>query len=423
MGQAFFPLDEELGLLPGELTPLLHEWVVRLASWATFGPAAQMVGEWSGAQVSEPTVRRLTEQAGAAWVQVQTAEVTQLERAAPDPAAAPAVLQLSVDGAMVPLVGGQWTEVKTLALGEVQPGQDEQGRPVGHTVALSYCSRRAGAEQFSRLALGEIWRRGVPMAGVVCAVVDGAVWQQGFIDDHRPDAVRILDFPHGVEHLGKAAGAVWGTDSAAGKAWLGERKREWCEEGPEPVLQALRELGAEPEPEPLSATAAAVRDEVLRYLEARREQTRYAEFRAQGYPIGSGCVESANKLVVEARLKGSGMHWALEHVNPMVALRTVVCNDRWAEAWPQMTGQLRREAAGATQVRRQQRQTSSSTAGSEPPRTAASTPPAPRPTPSPAPPRSEPPKKVVNGRPTAEHPWKRAFLTGSRSCDASHAKL
>ena len=78
----------------------------------------------------------------------------------------------------------------------------------------------------------------------------------------------------------------------------------------------------------------------LEYLEKRRAQIRYAEFRAQGYPIGSGAVESANKLVVEARLKGSGMHWAREHVNPMAALRTVVCNGRWEEVWPRISRRL-----------------------------------------------------------------------------------
>ena len=35
----------------------------------------------------------------------------------------------------------------------------------------------------------------------------------------------------------------------------------------------------------------------------------YPEFRRNGWPIGSGMVESANKNVVEARLKGAGMHW------------------------------------------------------------------------------------------------------------------
>jgi hypothetical protein len=59
----------------------------------------------------------------------------------------------------------------------------------------------------------------------------------------------------------------------------------------------------------------------------------YPQFRAQGWPIGSGIVESANKLVVQARLKGPGMHWERTHINPLLALRLAVCNERWSEMW------------------------------------------------------------------------------------------
>ena len=92
-------------------------------------------------------------------------------------------------------------------------------------------------------------------------------------------------------------------------------------------------------PEALATVATS-----LQYLETRRAQIAYADFAAAGLPIGSGSVESANKLVVEARLKGSGMHWAPAQVDPMLALRNVVCNDRWAEAWPQIAAQLRATA-------------------------------------------------------------------------------
>ena len=61
-------------------------------------------------------------------------------------------------------------------------------------------------------------------------------------------------------------------------------------------------------------------------------------------------VESANKLVVEDRLKGAGMHWAEANVNPMLALRNAVCNDRWEESWTvierEQRGQSGRSAAG-----------------------------------------------------------------------------
>ena len=45
------------------------------------------------------------------------------------------------------------------------------------------------------------------------------------------------------------------------------------------------------------------------------------------------CKHEANKNVVEARLKGTGMHWQRTHVNPMLALRNAICSDRWQEMW------------------------------------------------------------------------------------------
>ena len=81
----------------------------------------------------------------------------------------------------------------------------------------------------------------------------------------------------------------------------------------------------------------------LAYLEKREVQLQYPVFEAEGWPLGSGMVESANKLVVEARLKGAGMHWAPEHVDPMVALRNAVCTDRWDEVWGQIEGELKRQ--------------------------------------------------------------------------------
>ena len=56
-------------------------------------------------------------------------------------------------------------------------------------------------------------------------------------------------------------------------------------------------------------------------------------FRQNGWPIGSGMVESANKLVIEARLKGAGMHWDRTNVNPMLTLHNGVCNERGPETW------------------------------------------------------------------------------------------
>src|SRR5512138_2433950 len=114
--QAFSPLDEELALLAGALTPSLQEDLVRLGAWMPFGRAAQELQHFRCVDVSRATAERLTEGAGAAYVACQTAEVTRIETELPQPPAGPAKQLMSVDGAMVPLVGGEWAEARTLVI-------------------------------------------------------------------------------------------------------------------------------------------------------------------------------------------------------------------------------------------------------------------------------------------------------------------
>jgi hypothetical protein len=298
--------------------------------------------------VSRPTAERLTEAAGAAYVAQQTAEVVWLEREAPEAPAGADKLFLSVDGAMVPLVGGQWAEVKTMVIGEIEPTTPVVKENAIHTRNHSYFSRLTDSETFQRLALVETQRRGVENAGMVAAVTDGSEWIQKFIDHHREDAVRVLDFPHAAEHINAIGQAHWGEGSAQGQQWLSAQLHQLKHDGPEPVMTEVRRVLVDHPNHSEMATHVA-------YLEKRIPHMQYPTFQASGWPIGDGAVESANKLVVEARLKGSGMHWARAHVDPMLALRNIVCSDRWEEAWPQITTQLRKQAKLHRSTRRQQR--------------------------------------------------------------------
>lgn len=432
MGPGFSPLDEELRLLPGALTPTLHERLVRLGTWLPFRRAAQTLADFTRVRVGEATARRLTEQAGAAYVAWEDRESARIRQTQPRAPVGPAVQQVSVDGAMVPLRDGTWAEVKTLAIGTVVPCRRRHGQPGVRAVEGSYFSRLAEAETFIEQATAEVHRRGVETAGTVAGVVDGAVWEQGFFAVHRPDAVRILDNPHAREHLNTAAQAVWGASSAAATAWLSEQAKELTTGDPGTVLTALRALPVTTAIDP--AAAPRERDRTLAYLVQRWEQIQYASFLAQGLPIGSGMVESANKLVVEARLKGTGMRWAPAHVNPLVGLRTVACADRWEEAWPQITTEHRQAARTRQQTRRLARQTAARPLLPTPtpvpdPTVAAAPLAAMLPTsrhepPPPAPPAIRTrPKLVVDGRPTRHHPWKRRYRPPAPPITLSHAKL
>ncbi len=163
---------------------------------------------------------------------------------------------------------------------------------MGH---VSYFSRLTDAETFADVAEVEMRRRKVVQAERVCAVTDGADWLQGFIDLHRPDAVRILDFPHAAEH----AAAMLQALEKAGLIFPAEMLQRCLHilkhRGPRPLLGMVNRL-----PTHLSELQGV--REHLGYLQKREALMQYPEFRQKGWPIGSGMVESANKLVVEKRV-------------------------------------------------------------------------------------------------------------------------
>ncbi len=226
------------------------------------------------------------------------------------------------------------------------------GAALRRTEEITYFSRFTTAETFIRQALVETHRRGLENAGEVAAVLDGADWLQGLADHHCPRALRILDFPHAAQRIAAIGQTLWPANSTQANssqanssqanssqaaAWITQWTRRLKHEGPQPLLAELRQLQAQyPDCEPLRSNYA--------YLAKREAQLQYPEFSQQDWPIGSGMVESANKSVVEARLKGAGMHWQRTHVDPMLALRNLVCNDRWQQEWPQIHAQLLAQA-------------------------------------------------------------------------------
>lgn len=319
VGSAFFPLDEQLGLGSAGITPRGEETLVRLASWMPFEQARELLQDLLGMQVSKATARRATLQTGAAALAVCEAQESQLKRDVPPAPAGADKQALSADGAFVHLVGGEWTEVKTLTIGEVT--RTKRGEVV--TQQLSTFSRLAEAERFTEAALVETQRRGLEQAAEVCAVQDGAQWLQGLVDYHRADAVRILDFAHAAEYINEIGQTVQAEGGRLPTHWLDGVLHRLKHQGPQRVLRHLRWL-ADRYP---SVQAN------LAYLQKREAHMQYPTYQAAGWPIGSGSVESANKVAVEARLKGAGMRWEEHNVNRMLVLRNAVCKRRWHETW------------------------------------------------------------------------------------------
>ena len=371
MGKVFFPLDEELELLPGSLAPRQQEHLVHLACFMPFDKVAEMMEELLSVRTNEETVRRLTEQAGS-WMEAwQTAEVEAEGEPSEDLERPLQRCVFSADGAMISLVHKQWAETRTVAIGEPQEKRNAKGEVEIHVGKLSYFSRLADASTFTKLAEVEMRRRRVREAKEVGAVMDGADWCQMFTDRHRPDAVRILDFPHGGEHINNLLEALVNANIHFPPQMLERCLHILKHRGPRPLLRMADRLGDD------LAERKGVNAH-LEYLRKREALMQYPQFQRDGWPIGSGMVESANKNVVEARLKGTGMHWQRKNVNPMLALRNAVCNGRWREMWQKALRQHRKLQALQRSAHAEQRaqahlacgHTTSTTSAESPPQSA-----------------------------------------------------
>src|SRR2546421_1435930 len=321
VGEAFFPLDEQLELPAGGLTPRAEETLVRLATWMPYAQAQELLADLLGIGVSKATTRRATLHTGQAQLSLDEMEVERLKQEVPQAPEGADKQQLSADGAMVHLVGGEWVEVKTLIMGEVTCNK----RGEVCTQQLSTFSRLADAERFTQASLVETHRRGLERATAVCAVQDGAEWLQGFVDYHRADAVRILDFAHAAEYINEIGQVVRTAGGRLPPLWLEGVLHRLKHQGPQRVLKHLSWLAAR---YPSSAL-----QEKLTYLQKREAHMQYPTYQQAGWPIGSGSVESANKVGVSARLKGAGMRWERQNVNPMLLLRNAVCNRQWNQTW------------------------------------------------------------------------------------------
>ena len=383
----------------GHLLPHAAQALVRLGSELPFGRAATHLAEILGVEVHGATVRRHTLAAGQRTLAVQTEQAQPLASCPEEPAADR--MAMSSDGAMVPLVGGVWAEVKLMAIGAVERRQEKQGEAEETvTTQLTYFARLADAATFADQASAEVRRRGVERAREVCAIQDGAEWIQGCVGSHRSDAVRILDFAHAAKYVHQIGEQTRAAGGHLPTRWEEGVLHRLKHDGPARVLRHVSWL-AQRYPQ--------AQDDVT-YLLKRRELMDYPTYRAVGWPIGSGSVESGHKLVMQARLKGPGMHWKPEHVNPMLALRLALLNGRWSESW---TDQLRlhlRQRLLRHRSRQQQRfqQRQATRQASQPP--APPAPPAPR------------PARQKTGRTETQYRWGRQTFSRRRLQQADGAK-
>jgi hypothetical protein len=316
----------------------------------SFDLGAAAYGDAVGGAMSPDSLRRITE----GWGQ----QVEQQRQATAERANAPAQVgespgerrvaevgpisgqaNISTDGGMVLVRGEGWKEVKLTAISEVEVqaaktraalADRPSRRAADPRVLLKRHSYQAGLWDADTMALyqySEGLRRGIDHCQRLSSVNDGAPWIERITDLNFPHAVQIVDWSHASERLWKVSKAVLGEQTARGKQWV-EQQLDHLWHGH--VHQVVMTLEA------MDLAQGTWPDEVRQapgYFRSNQPRMRYDRFRATGYPIGSGTVESGINIVVHHRMKRPGRGWQRDNAQAMLAGLSELHSGRFELAW------------------------------------------------------------------------------------------
>jgi hypothetical protein len=229
---------------------------------------------------------------------------------------------VSLDGGMAHIREEGWKEFKVGAVYDVvqRPAPDPvTGEPVeqAHGVNIAYTAVLGSVQQFAPALWAAAVAHQVPQATDTSVTADGAEWIWNLAADYFPDSVQIVDWYHASEHLSEAASALYPDDPQTAQTWSRRQRDALFKGNLHLITRPLDEAG-------LSGHS--------RYFHTHKRRMHYQEFREDGYPIGSGTVESGIKQV-KGRLTGPGMRWSRPGAERMLIIRSAVIGDTFDALW------------------------------------------------------------------------------------------
>ncbi|MCP3675651.1 MAG: ISKra4 family transposase, partial [Gammaproteobacteria bacterium] len=297
----FYPRDEQYSIPEsGEVSLEVERRILDFAMNDPFAHGATRFSLHYGFPVSENLLRRVFARSSKRltscdeeWIQ---GAIKPPETSSPD-----STIIVESDGSMVSTTKG-WKEVKLGMVYGWEPSASRKERPSPRFVASM-----EGTEAFEDQLEQALHSHCVERPETVVWLGDGAAGFWNIANRVCPDAHQVLDWYHAVEHAADCAKILFAEDTALQAIWIVAIKGYLMR--PTGIETVLAELEACLFLASTVAERTALKD-LRRYYSNHQHQMRYHFYREQGWPIGSGSIESAHRYVLQARMKRAGQHWS-----------------------------------------------------------------------------------------------------------------
>ena len=330
-------MDSYLGLagLPFKITPAA---MLKIAYWAqnqsSYQRAEDAISEALHININDDTIRQVTNFVGGMVFQNDCAKADEAYLALSScklkyTQTTKGVVYIQTDGAALNTrlkdeSGSSWRENK---LGEVFTSKDirywtdHKGKRQHQILRKEYISFVGAATEFKKHLLACAVRNGYGQFKETVVLSDGATWIRTMVEELFPDAQQILDYFHLCENVHTYAKAMFNMDASKYTPWA-KRICDQLKAGKYKLV--LQELYPVKDEKPNGCTV-----NLYGYIFNNMKNIDYAEYEKRGYFIGSGAIESGNKLILQDRLKRAGMRWNTTTAQAMLTLKTKAESNIW----------------------------------------------------------------------------------------------
>lgn len=329
--QGHYPLDQQLGLRPGQISAELESLSGMTGTQLPFGQGSQLFEALTLISVSDQTVAKATQAVGQ---EVQALELEWIAQSRDGDwlqeqqrlAERPQRLYGALDAAKVHIRGQKehpWRDLKVGAwfTTTAEPPQNPEDDWEIRATDISYYCDIQEAQQFGHLVWASGCQRQAELAQELIFLGDGADWIWRLVQEHYPEAVQIVDWFHATEYIAPVANAA-SDDEDRRQSWIKQVRTDLWNGDLDAVIAAFDRLTDHPR-------ASEPATKAVTYFTNNRLRMNYPQYRAKGYQIGSGTIESGCKQIVTQRLKVAGAIWEHDNVIKTAKARAALLSGQW----------------------------------------------------------------------------------------------
>jgi hypothetical protein len=220
--------------------------------------------------------------------------------------------------------GSTWRENKlgmVFSSENIRKSKNKKGESTSKILKKEYTSYVGSVHEFKKHLFSCALRNGYGIYKVTVIISDGAKWIRNMGEELFPDAIQILDLFHLCENTYSYAKAIFRNDESKYKPWADDIIKKLKDGEKHEVLRILSKFKNRKLPKNTV--------NLYTYVISNFDRIDYKLYAESGYYVGSGAIESGNKVVLQKRMKLAGMRWSETPAQNLLSLRAKFESGLW----------------------------------------------------------------------------------------------